>query len=302
MEKKINKAVNTFKSKHPWFTEVFHIVFIIIGGVLAALGLEAFLIPNGFLDGGVTGVAIIASKFIGLPVGALIGILNIPFVVLTWIKLGKKAAFRTVIGVATLACSTILFHHMEPWATEYVVALVFGGGLLGAGIGIALKNGGALDGTEALATIIANRSNFSVHQLILYINMGIFIVAGFIMGWGYAMSSAICFILVVTNIINRIMDGSSGLQLVTVTTAKPELVAESILEITNRHASITERQHWTHAKGFAGTVHKLQFVITRLEAASVDDAINEVDPEAVIMTSPVTSVQGGVYDDIGGEH
>lgn len=302
MPKTVHGKVVKLKNSHPLLSELYHLAFVMGGGVLAALGLEAFLIPSGFLDGGLTGISIILSKFIDIPVGVFIAVLNLPFIALTWWKLGRRSAFRTTMGVATLATCAVLWHHMEPWTDNYVLALFYGGGLLGFGVGIALRNGGALDGTEALATIISNRSAYSVDQLILAINVGVFLVAGFVMDWQAAMSSALVFYIVVSTLIDKIVNGANEFKSAVVSTMMPEEVAETIVGITKRHVAIDQKKYWKHGEGFAGTAHQLRFILTRLEASELTERIIETDPEAVVVFSDVSSLRGGVYEDLQKSH
>lgn len=302
MAQAVHTKVANFKNSHPLISELYHLIFVVAGGMLAALGLEAFLIPSGFLDGGLTGISIILSKFIDIPVGVFIAALNLPFIALTWWKLGRRSAFRTTVGVATLAICAILWHHMDPWTDNYVLALFYGGGLLGFGVGIALRNGGALDGTEALATIISNRSSYSVDQLILAINVCIFVVAGFVMDWQSAMSSALMFYIVVSTLIDKIVNGANEFKSAVVSTMNPEAVAETITNITKRHVVIDPKKFWKHGEGFTGTVHQLRFILTRLEASELTERIIETDPDAVVVFSDVSALRGGVYEDLQKSH
>lgn len=303
MAQTVHQTVDRIKTSHPIISELYHILFVVGGGVLAALGLEVFLIPHGFLDGGLTGVSIILSKFLPtIPVGVFIAVLNLPFIALTWWKLGRRSALRTTLGVATLAFFAVLWHHMDPWTDNYVLALFYGGALLGFGVGIALRNGGALDGTEALATIISNRSAYSVDQLILGINLCVFIAAGFVMDWQAAMSSALLFYIVVSTLIDKLVNGANEFKSAVVSTEKPEEVADTILSITKRHVTIDPKKYWKHGEGFVGTVHQLRFILTRLEASELTERIVETDPEAVIVFSDVSSLRGGVYEDLQKSH
>jgi len=302
MKTAIHNAASKLKTSHPLVSELYHLLFVVGGGILAALGLEAFLIPHGFLDGGLTGVSIVISKLVPLPVGVLIAVLNLPFIALTWWKLGRRSAFRTTIGVATLATFAVLWHHIDPWTDNYVLALFYGGGLLGFGVGIALRNGGALDGTEALATMISNRSAYSVDQLILAINVAVFLGAGFVMGWQSAMSSALVFYIVVSTLISKIVNGSNEFKSAVVSTEKPEEVAGVITEITHRHVVIDPKHYWKRGEGFAGEVHQLRFILTRLEASEISERIIETDPDAVVVFSDVSSLRGGVYEDLQKSH
>lgn len=290
------KKMQQTRKKHPLLNEIYHTSLVIIGGILVALGLEAFLIPGGFLDGGITGISIILAKFINIPMGVFLAILNFPFIILAWRKLGRKSAIRTTIGVATLAVTTIFLHHMEPWTENYVLALFYGGTLVGFGIGIALRNGGALDGTETLATIISNKSPYSVDQLILAINIIIFTVAGFIMGWEAAMSSALLFYIVVSTIIDKIVNGSQDMKTATIITENPEKIAELVSNLTHRNITKSEHKGYKSGEGFTKNITHLRVAVTRLEEAELTEHVIESDPEAIILFNDISSLRGGAYE------
>ena len=298
------RTVNFAKKtkKHPVMLETYKIASVMIGGLLVAFGLEAFLIPNGFLDGGVTGISIILAKFIDIPMGVFLGLLNIPFVILAWWKIGRKSAIRTAIGIATLSFGTIFMHHMEPLTTEFFIALLLGGSLLGFGIGIALRQGGALDGTEALASIISNKSPFAVNQLILFMNVGIFTGAAFVVGIESALASAVLFFFAVSPMIKRVVDGNSEIKSVRVITNNPQEVAESIEKVVKRRISVDKRFLFDKDKGFDEETHELTFVIARLEESEVTDKIIDIDPEAVVMFSEISSLRGGIYEESVSAH
>jgi uncharacterized membrane-anchored protein YitT (DUF2179 family) len=293
MKTKIAKAKH--QAKHPVLMELYRYLSIIIGGVLVALGLEAFLIPNGFIDGGVTGISIILSTFIPIPVGIFIAILNVPFVIVAWAKLGSRAALKTAVGVASLATSAILLHHMDPWTDNFILALGYGGLLLGLGIGLALRQGGALDGTESLASIISSNSRFSIDQLILAVNVLIFTVAGLLLEPQQAMASALLFYVVVTPIIKKVVDGGSTMKQVRIITENREDIALAISAVTHRRVTVANRRVYDEGS-FDEEISEITFAVSRLEEAQVTEAVREVDPDAIISFIEISTLRGGVYE------
>jgi len=275
--------------------ELYRYVSIILGGVLVALGLEAFLIPNGFIDGGVTGISIILSTLIPVPVGIFIAILNIPFVIVAWVKLGSKAALKTLVGVGSLAFSAVLLHHMEPWTENFILALGYGGLFLGLGIGIALRQGGALDGTESLASIISSNSRFSIDQLILAVNVVIFTVAGFLLEPQQAMASALLFYVVVTPIIKKVVDGGSTMKQVRIIASNSEDIAAAISKVTHRRVTVGVRRVYDEGR-FDKEISEITFPVSRLQEAQVTEAVQDVDPEAVISFVEISTLRGGAYE------
>ena len=159
------------------------VLLIIIGGFITAYGLEAILIPNNVSDGGVTGLSIVGSQLFGLPLGMLIGIINIPFVWLGYKQIGKSFALYSIIGIASLAISTSLMHHIPTIIEgDTLLVTVVGGIIIGFGMGLALRNGGALDGIDMLAVLLSRKVPFGTSDLILFLNMFVFIVVSTVFG------------------------------------------------------------------------------------------------------------------------
>ena len=227
--------------------------------------------------------------------GVILGILNIPFIILTWIKVGHLSAIRTAVGVATLTVSTILLHHMDPWTTEFFLALAYGGALLGLGIGLALRQGGALDGTEALAAILADRTTYRVDQLILGFNIVVFTVAGFVVGPQEALASAALFYLAVAPMIERVVEFGGNARRARVVTQFPSEVAERMNELV--HGRILQENSRVYADGeFSELSGDISFTIPRIQEAAVTEAILEIDPEAIVVFLDIASLRGGVYE------
>ena len=150
MDKKVNKKARIMKN-------IMRVIIIVIGGFITAYGLEAVLIPNSVSDGGVTGLSIVGSKVFGLPLGILIAILNIPFVWLGYKQIGKSFAIFSVIGIASLAVGTSMMHHIPVIIEgDTLLVTVVGGIIIGFGMGLALRNGGALDGIDMLVVLLSS--------------------------------------------------------------------------------------------------------------------------------------------------
>lgn len=163
---------------------------------MAAISLEVILIPNGLIDGGITGVSMMLSEVLGLSLSALLFILNIPFILLGYIHLGKRFAFCTMLGIVALTVSTGILDVFPPFLYGNSILLIFIGAiLLGMGIGIVLRNGGALDGTDVLAILISSRTSYSVGESIFIINIFIFIFAFLLFGLMGAIISIITYFI-----------------------------------------------------------------------------------------------------------
>lgn len=288
--------------KNPVVVEAYQLVSIIVGAIIFAIGLEGFLIPNDFLDGGVVGAAIIITNFISVPMGVFIAVLNIPFVLLAWLMIGQRSAVRSGVGIATLSAATIYLHHMHPITDESWLALVCGGAMIGVGIGIALRHGGALDGTEVLATILASRPQFTVGQIILYINLAIFTVAGFVISWESALLSGVLFYVVVKDLVDRVAHGESGARRVRVSTTRHEEVAKAICARTGRPVLVDQHTRW-YADGPAEDVWVVNFTCSLLEEGDLVEFIAELDPDANVSSSDISNLHGPLFEGLaGGAH
>jgi uncharacterized membrane-anchored protein YitT (DUF2179 family) len=289
----LNAARKRFieKKKHPIVNELIKISAIVFGAILVAVGLELFLVPNNFLDGGITGISIIITSFVDLPLGVILGVLNIPFLVITWRHAGKRAAVRTAIGIFALSVSTILLHHSTPLTTEFTLALGYGGLLLGVGVGIALRYGGALDGAEALAVTISDRTNFGVDQIILFINFFIFIAAAFIFTPERAMASMLLFYIVVTPIIRKVMERGTETKTVQILSSHHEAIAAAVHEKLN-HKVLYTKAHRDNNEPF--TI--ITTFIPRVEESTLSEIVEEVDPDAIIIFQDTTNIKGGMFN------
>lgn len=268
------------------------IILIIIGAAIAAYGLEAVLIPNSVIDGGVTGVSIMGSKIFGLPLGLFLFILNIPFVYLGYKQIGKTFSIMSIIGIAALSLGTVLMHSIDPILTakDPLLVVASGGILLGVGIGIVLRNGGALDGSEVLAVLISRKIPFSVGDVILFINVFIFTIAAFVYDLESALYSALTYYIakVVIDIVQVGLEKSKSVQVVS---SKSEIIGQAVQDRLGRGV--------TYSLGRGGFSNEetdiLHCVINRMEETKMLSIIKEIDPSAFIIVSDVAEVRGGNF-------
>ena len=269
------------------------IILIIIGAAITAYGLEAVLIPNSVIDGGVTGVSIMgATLFDNLPLGLFLFILNIPFVYLGYKQVGRTFAIMSVIGIASLSVGTVLMHDIAPILSEKDPLLVVasGGILLGVGIGIVLRNGGALDGSEVLAVLISRKVPFSVGDIILIINVFIFTLAAFVYDLESALYSALTYYIAKT-VIDIVQVGLETSKQVQVISKKSKDIGDAIQARLGR--SIT----YTFGRGgFSNEDTEIvNCIINRMEETKLLDIIKEHDPSAFVVISDVSEVRGGNF-------
>jgi uncharacterized membrane-anchored protein YitT (DUF2179 family) len=266
-------------------------LLVIIGAIITAYGLETVLIPNNVSDGGVTGLSIVGSKLIGLPLGLLIAVLNIPFVFLGYKQIGTSFAIYSVIGIASLAIGTILMHHLPPIIEgDTLLITVVGGIIIGFGMGLALRNGGALDGIDMLAVLLSRKLPFGTSDLILFLNMFVFIVVSTAFGLQGAFLSAIAY-YIASKVIHIVEEGLSGSKTFKIITNEPELMVEKIRENLGRGATYNVVEG-----GYSNEKFKeINCVINRLEESKMKEIINEIDENAFVIVYDVAEVKGGNF-------
>lgn len=268
------------------------VILIIIGAAITAYGLEAVLIPNSVIDGGVTGVSIMGAKIFGLPLGIFLFILNIPFVYLGYKQVGRTFAIMSVIGIAALSAGTVLMHSITPILSEKDPLLIVasGGILLGVGIGIVLRNGGALDGSEVLAVLISRKVPFSVGDIILVINVFIFAIAAFVYDLESALYSALTYYIAKT-VIDIVQVGLETSKQVKVISKNSKEIGDAIQARLGR--SIT----YTFGRGGFSNEDTdiINCIINRMEETKLLDIVKEHDPSAFVVISDVSEVRGGNF-------
>jgi uncharacterized membrane-anchored protein YitT (DUF2179 family) len=282
---------STEKHKRLTFKNVLQGLMVIIGGVIAAYGLETVLIPNRVSDGGVTGISIVGSQLFGLPLGVLIAALNIPFIWLGYKQIGKSFAVLSIIGIASLAIGTVNMHHIPAIIEgDTMLVTVVGGIILGLGMGLALRNGGALDGIDMLAVLLSRKLPFGTSDLILFLNIFVFIFVSTVFGLQGAFLSAIAY-YIASKVIHIVEEGLSGSKTFQIITTHPEVMVETIRERLGRSA--------TYKEAYGGFSHEkfkeITCVINRLEETKLKEIINEIDSKAFVTVYDVAEVKGGNF-------
>ncbi|RIX59755.1 YitT family protein [Paenibacillus nanensis] len=264
---------------------------VILGAFITAYGLEAVLIPNSVSDGGVTGLSIVGSELFGLPLGILIAILNIPFVYLGYKQIGKSFAVYSVLGIASLAIGTVVMHHISPIIEgDTLLVTVVGGIIIGFGMGLALRNGGALDGIDMLAVLLSRKLPFGTSDLILFLNVFVFIVVSSVFGLQGAILSGIAY-FIASKVIHIVEEGLSGAKTFKIITKQPEIMIETIRDRLGRGATYSTVQGGYTNEHFK----EITCVINRLEERKMKEIILEIDEHAFIMVYDVAEVKGGNF-------
>lgn len=286
-----NLAVQVAVHKGLTKTKIAKIIFFIcFGSVLMGVGIEEFLVPNKILDGGITGISIILSHLTGMKLGLFIFILNIPFFYIGYKQIGKTFALSTLLGITVLSVSTALLHDVPVFTTDPLLATVFGGMILGAGVGIVIRYGGSLDGTEILAIIVNKKLPFSVGEIVMFFNLFIFTSAGFVFGWNRAMYSVLAYFIAYKTI-DIVIQGLDESKSVWIISENHKIVGDTILARLGRGVT------YLNGEGaYTGDDKKVIFcVITRLEEAKLKSIVEELDPQAFLAIANITEVRGGRF-------
>ncbi|WP_233522945.1 YitT family protein [Peribacillus saganii] len=266
------------------------ILLITAGAVLMGVGLEIFLVPNNVIDGGIVGVSIMLSYITGWQLGLFIFILNIPFFFIGYKQIGKTFAFSTLYGILILSVTTTLLHPVPPLTNDVLLATVFGGIVLGIGVGMVIRYGGSLDGTEILAILANKKLPFSVGEIIMFFNLFILGSAGFVFSWDRAMYSLLAY-FVAFKTIDVTITGLDESKSVWIISDNFQEIGDAIINRLGRGV--------TYMKGegaFSGDEKKVIFcVINRLEEAKLKDIVSENDPAAFLAVADIAEVRGGRF-------
>lgn len=265
---------------------IISIVMLTFGAILAAFSLETFLIPNTILDGGITGISIIVSKLTKIPISLLVLILNIPFIFIGYKNLGKGFLFRTIYCMFLFSLSLSFFQLFEAVTEEILLATVFGGILLGVGVGVIIHFGGCVDGTESVAIVISKKTNLSVGQIVLIFNLVIYSVAGFIFGFDRAMYSLLTYVITF-KVIDFVSEGLEQAKAALIITSKGTSLSKEIYNKLGRTTTTIK------GKGLiSGEKEVLYCVLTRIEVFELRHIVEDMDESAFVTILDVSDIIG----------
>lgn len=267
------------------------IIWITLGTLIAAFSLECVLIPNDVIDGGIVGISIMANYLTKYPLGLFLIVLNLPFVVLAFQKFGKMFVFLMFYGLITLALFSEAFLHTKyVFTNDTLLAALFGGMILGMGVGIVLKSNASLDGTEIMAMKLAQKQPFSVGEIIMFFNIFIFTVAGFVYGPDKAMYSAITY-FIAYRLIDIVLQGLNEAKSIFIISSKYNEIGKEIMKILDKSVTYLNAEG-----GYSGAKSKMIYcVITKIEIQKTKDIVNSIDPSAFIAIENVHEVDGKRY-------
>jgi uncharacterized membrane-anchored protein YitT (DUF2179 family) len=250
----------------------------LVGAIVAAVGLQFFLIPNHLTDGGVVGLSIIGAHLFNVPIGVFLLLLNIPFLYLGLKKIGKEFALYSIFGIFTLAVLTTLIHSSVAATTDPILAAVFGGAIVGIGVGLVIRHGGTIDGADTVAILIDKGTPFSVGEAIMFINIFILAASGFVFGWDNAMYSMIAY-YVAHKAIDVTVEGLDNSKSVWIVSKKYKEIGAAIQE------QLGEKVTYVNGKKVNGIISDgvMLVVITRMQEMKLKALVRKYDQRAFIV-------------------
>lgn len=265
------------------------ILGLTIGAIIYSAGLNLFLIPNHIIDGGVTGISLLVQALTGVPFSVLIVVLNLPFFYLGYKRLGAGLAVSATYAIVILSLCSSYFEQLKPATTDPFLSTIFGGIIIGIGVGIVIKSGGSTDGTEIVAIWMDNRTSFSVGEIIMFFNFFILGAAGFVFSWNSAMYSLIAY-FICSRMIDAVSTGLDSSKGIFIVTTEYDQVSDSIVH--DMHRAVTR----LHGQGgfLKDDKDVLYCVVTRLEVTKLKQVVHGIDPSAFLSVFDVQEVQGGL--------
>lgn len=270
------------------------ILYTITGILFCGFALKSFLVPNHFFDGGVTGISLLLHELYGWNIGFVIILANIPLIILGGFLVNKRFAFRTVAAIIGLA----LCLHYIPYpqiTSDKLLVSIFGGVFMGLGAGLAMRGGCALDGIEVLALYTGKRISFTISEIILGINIIIFLIAAIKLGLPVALYSILTY-FVATRAINFVIEGIEEYTGVTIISGKSEQIKEKLVMDLSRGITVYkgERGFMKDSYDIHQPVDIVFTIVTRMELKRLKNKVYAIDPKAFIFTSIIKDASGGI--------
>jgi uncharacterized membrane-anchored protein YitT (DUF2179 family) len=264
-------------------------ILIVLGIFSAGMGLKGFLLSSRFIDGGVTGISMLLADVLGFPLSILILVINLPFIAVGYRQIGKKFAFKSALAIAGLSICLAVVKYPDVTPDKLLTA-VFGGFFIGAGIGLAIRGGAVLDGTEIAALLVSKSSHLlKVGDVILILNIFIFSAAAFFLGIESALYSILTY-FAASKTIDFLIHGIEEYTAVIITSDKSEEIRQAIIRRLNRGVTVYQ------GRGGMTDVEQniLYCVVTRLEIGRVKTVVKDIDESAFIVTHPLADAEGGI--------
>lgn len=273
---------------------LFRSSFLIALGIASAgFGLKSFLLPNSFIDGGVTGISLLTSAASGFSLSVLIVVINIPFIYLGLQQIGKSFAIKSLVAITGLAL-VIAFVDYPIITSDKLLVSVFGGFFVGAGIGLSVRGGGVLDGTEILAIYLSKRTGATIGDIILIFNVLVFSAAAYLLTVEAALYSILAY-LAATRTLDFVIEGIEEYMGVTIVSSHSEEIRIMITEVMGRGVTIYSGKRGFGKRGDNLDQTEIVFtVITRLEISKLQMEVEKIDPNAFLVMSSIKDTKGGM--------
>lgn len=268
------------------------IIFIAAGIFSAAFGFKGFLLTNHFIDGGATGISLLISALTDIPLYLLIICINIPFIILGYKIMGKQFAFKTAMAITGLAL-VLAFVHFPDVTSDNLLVAVFGGFFLGAGIGLSIRGGAVIDGTEVLAIFLSRKLGTTIGDIIIVINIIIFSLAAYFLSIEIALYSMITYIAA-SKTLDFVVEGIEEYIGVTIISSHSDEIREMLTQKLGRGITIYNGKRGFGKRGESYDVDIIYSVITRLELSKLNSELMKIDPHAFIVMNSVKDTRGGI--------
>ena len=261
-------------------------LFVAVGAVIAAFAIEEFLAPNNIMDGGVVGISMVTDVFLPMPLSVITILFNLPFLYVGFRQMGAQFVVKTMLGMAFFSGALQIFSMWRMATSEPLLATVFGGVVLGIGVGLVIRYGGCLDGTETMAILISKKTSFSVGQIILVFNILIYLVVGILFGADRAMYSLLTY-FITSKVIDLVEVGLDEAKAVMIITNEGKQIADAIYERLGRTVTLLEGEGLISGKKVV-----LYCVVTRMELPVVKKILQEDDASGFMTVSDVSEIVG----------
>jgi len=268
------------------------LVFISLGILSATFGLKGFLIPNNFIDGGATGIALLIRQLTGAKLGLMLVLINIPFLLLGLGVIGRNFAIKAAFAIAGLALLAA-FMNFKTVTDDKLLVAVFGGFFLGAGIGLTIRGGAVIDGTEVVALYLSKRLGTTVGDIITIINVIIFGVTAYFISIDIALYAMVTY-LAASKTVDFVIEGIEEYTGVTIISSHNEEVKEMIINKLGRGVTVYKGREGFGKQGHTDDKNIIYTVVTRLEISRMNNEIHKIDPNAFVIMTAIKDVKGGM--------
>jgi uncharacterized membrane-anchored protein YitT (DUF2179 family) len=268
--------------------------FMLMAGVLSAgFGLKGFLLPNQFVDGGATGISLLLNQITEVPLALLLILVNIPFIILGYTQIGRGFVIKTSLAILMLAIVVAILPYPVITSDKLLIS-VFGGFFLGMGIGLAVRGGGVIDGTEILAIYISRRTSLTIGDVILIFNIIIFSFAAWVLGIETALYAILTY-LAASKTVDFIIEGIEEFTGVTIISPKSEEISNMIIKKMGRGVTLYKGSGGYGKGGLKKFDQDIVFtVITRLEISRLQTELDALDPNAFMVMHSIRDTKGGM--------